>query len=408
MSLTTKVLLNKVRQKQDGSYPLVIRVTYNRKIAYIPLGYTFQEKDFDQKNQGLKTASKAVDNVTRFNNQVKDAVKNVYTVISKLEEDGSVRGMTMTDIKKAILNEGEENGDVTVFQFMETIIDNLKAVGKFGNARIYKDSLNAWKNFRNGKDLLFQQITYKTLKDFERFFLKRGSKENTISVYLRTFRSAYNQAVNEGLVSKDNYPFDKYKIPSNKTRKRAVTLDVISMIEAYEPEPHTRLWNSKNYFLFSFYTRGMNFIDMASIKLENIVNGRIFYTRQKTGGEFTIQIHPKAQAIIDLYSEGKKRSDYLFPIVKTPNNPSQTFTEIKNGLNYFNKALKTISKHLELDVKLSTYVARHTYATGLKMHGMSTEVIKESLGHTNVAITEDYLKSFENSVVDDADNALFG
>lgn len=407
MSLTTKVLLNKVRQKQDGSYPLVIRVTYNRKIIYLPLGYTLDEKDFDAKNQRIKTTSKKVDSVTRLNNQIASEVKDVFSVIAKLEDEGKAATMTMTEIKKAILGKGAES-NATVFQFMETIISNLKAVGKFGNARIYKDSLNAWKNFRNGKDLHFHQISHKTLKDFERFFLKRGSKENTISVYLRTFRSAYNQAVNEGLTSKENYPFDKYKIPSNKTRKRAVTLDVIGMIEAYEPEPHTRLWNSKNYFLFSFYTRGMNFIDMASLKLENIVKGRIFYTRQKTGGEFTIQIHAKAQAIIDLYSEGKRKRDYLFPIVKSSNNPSQAFTEIKNGLNYFNKALKTISKHLELDVTLSTYVARHTYATGLKMHGMSTEVIKESLGHSNVAITEDYLKSFENSVVDSADAKLFG
>jgi len=152
----------------------------------------------------------------------------------------------------------------------------------------------------------------------------------------------------------------------------------------------------------------MNFVDMANLKLENIVNGRIFYTRQKTGGEFTVKIHPKAQIIIDLYSAEKRRGDYLFQIIKTKNDPEKSFREVKNEIGYFNKALKAMSKHLELDVQLSTYVARHTYATGLKMRGMSTEVIKESLGHTNVAITEDYLKSFENSVVDDADDALFG
>ena len=121
-----------------------------------------------------------------------------------------------------------------------------------------------------------------------------------------------------------------------------------------------------------------------------------------------IQIHQKAQSIIDLYSINKDKSDYLFPIVKSYDNPEKAFLEIKNGLNYFNKALKTISSHLGLDVKLSTYTARHSYATGLKMSGLSSEVIKESLGHTSVAVTEGYLKSFENTVVDEADNVLFG
>ncbi|MFY0653502.1 MAG: site-specific integrase [Cyclobacteriaceae bacterium] len=407
MSLTTKVVLNKVRKKEDGSYPLVIRVTYNRKIIYLPLGYTFHEKDFDAKNQRVRVSTKVIENTTRFNEEILEKVKNIYSVVSELEKSNAIQGMSMTEIKKSILGI-DKNHEVTVFQFMERMISDLKSIGKFGNARIYNDSLNAWKNFRKDKDLYFNQITFKTLKEFEKFFLIRGSKPNTISVYLRTFRSAYNKAVKEGIISEENSPFRKYKIPNNKTRKKAVTLDVIAQIENYEPEPNTRLWNSKHYFLFSFYTRGMNFIDMAKLKIENIRDSRIFYNRQKTGGEFTIQIHPKAQRIIDLYSSNKVQTDYLFPIVKTQDNPEKSFLEIKNGLNYFNKALKTISTHLGLDIKLSTYTARHSYATGLKMKGLSSEVIKESLGHTSVAVTEGYLKSFENSVVDEADNALFG
>ncbi|WP_268123859.1 site-specific integrase [Roseivirga pacifica] len=406
MSLTTKVLLNKVRQKQDGSYPLTIRVTYNRKVIYIPLGYTLYERDFDEKNQRIKTSSKKFDNVTRLNNQISAQVNNVFNVISKLEEEGRASSMPMKEIKKAILGKHQYE-DQSVFQFMENIITNLKDIGKFGNAQIYKDSLNAWKNFRDNHDLKFQDITHKTLKDFERYFLRKGRKENTVSVYLRTFRSAYNQAIDEGIVKRESYPFDHYKIPGNKTRKRAVSLDVIAKIEGYKPESNSRLWDAKNYFLFSFYTRGMNFVDMAHLKLENVVNGRIYYTRQKTGGEFTVKIHQKAQSIIELYALDKKKADYLFPIVKSKANPERVYKQVKNEIGYFNKALKTISKLLDLDVQLSTYVARHSYATGLKMHGTSIEVIKESLGHTNVAITEDYLKSFENSVVDDADNALF-
>ena len=406
MGLTTKVLLHTTRQKKDGSYPLVIRMNYNRKIIYIPLGYTFHEKDFDAKNQRIRPTSKVVNNVTRLNNYIASQVKHVFDTITKLEEGKKLSHMSMLDIKQAVM--GKEKEASSVFEYFEQHIHDLERSGKFGNARAYRDSYHAWKKYRKDVDLTFDAVSYNVLKGFESFFLSRGVKPNTISVYLRTFRALLNKAIKEGLAKKEHYPFEQYHIPSNKTKKRAVSLEVINAIEDYKPSQGSGLWHSRNYFLFSFYARGMNFVDMAYLKRSDIRDDRIFYTRRKTGGEFTLKIHPKLQELIDRYWGNAHGNEYLFPIIQTSDDASRSFVEVKNGLRYFNKALKKIADHLDLNVSLTSYTARHSYATGLKMKGLSSEVIKESLGHDNVQTTETYLKSFENEVVDQADEVLFG
>jgi len=407
LSLTTKVLLNKTYQKKDKAFPLVIRVTYNRKIIYIPLGYSLNEKDFDDRNQRIKGASKITNNVTLLNNKIAAQVKNIFDVITRLEQDNLIQGMSMTDIKKAILND-QSDRQQTLFIYYQKLITDLRNTGKYGNAIIYGDSLKAWQKFRQNKDLSFSQITFRTLKSFENFFLARGVKPNTISVYLRTFRAVFNRAIKEGLAKREHYPFDQYQIPSNKTKKGAVTLDIVSSIENYRAKESTAIWHAKNFFLFSFYCRGINFVDMAYLKIGSIVDGRLNYIRRKTGTDFSIKIHDKAQKIIALYAKGKAQDDYLFPIVSSVGNQERIFLQVKNKLQNYNKLLKKISNDLGLNAPLTTYTARHSYATGLKIKGISSEIIKESLGHTNVSVTETYLKSFENVVIDDADNALFG
>ena len=408
MALTTKVLLNKVRQKKDKTYPLVIRVTYNRKITYIPIGYTFLEKDFDSNNQKIRNSSKSVSNVTRLNNEIATKVKHVFDVISSLEINKQIDQMSMKEIKKAILGTSDDYLKTPLFSFYDKIIDEMTANGKFGNARVYKDSLKAWRNFRNEKDVEFRQINFKMLKSFENFFLAREAKPNTISVYLRTFRAVYNRAIKEGIISKDNHPFDHYKIPSNKTKKKAVGLDVIKKIESYNPLEGTRQWHCKHYFLFSFYCRGINFADMAYLKISNILGERLHYTRRKTGTEFNIKLHEKALSIMGFYSTGKSSDDYIFPIITTSKSKQTVYNQVNNKLHSYNHQLKLLSDELDLGIKLTTYTARHSYATGLKSKGISSEIIKESMGHKNVNITETYLKSFENEVVDNADDVLFG
>jgi integrase len=155
--------------------------------------------------------------------------------------------------------------------------------------------------------------------------------------------------------------------------------------------------------MFSFYNRGMNFADMAFLKVSNIESGRITYYRQKTGQRFSIKITDKTKAIIDKYNDLNNADSYLFPIIYRE---GKEYLDYKNAMRLMNKKLKKISEILNLDIPLSTYVSRHSWATIAKRSGISTAVISEGLGHSTEEITQVYLDSFENDVLDDANELI--
>jgi integrase len=200
-----------------------------------------------------------------------------------------------------------------------------------------------------------------------------------------------------------SYPFKNITIKSQKTRKRAVNKDVIKMVEELDVSQQENLQLYKDLFMFSFYNRGMNFVDMAFLKVSNIVNGRIEYTRQKTGQQFSIKITDKAKEIISRYNDLKNADSYIFPIIYRK---GMEYLDYRNAMRLMNKKLKKISTLLKLDVSLTTYVSRHSWATIAKKSGVVTAVISEGLGHTTEEITQVYLDSFENNVLDDANELI--
>jgi len=220
---------------------------------------------------------------------------------------------------------------------------------------------------------------------------------------LRTLREIINRAIKEGLSEETAYPFKNIPIKSEQTRKRAVNREVIKKVEELDVSYDKNLKFYKDLFMFSFYNRGMSFVDLAYLKVKNIENGRLNYTRRKTGQLFSIKITPKAQVIIDIYCKSKQPEDYLFQIIHRKENEYQDY---RNAMRFMNKELKKISELLNLDISLSSYVSRHSWATIAKKSGISTSVISEGLGHTTEEVTQVYLDSFENDVLDDANDLI--
>lgn len=167
------------------------------------------------------------------------------------------------------------------------------------------------------------------------------------------------------------------------------------------------LIDTRNYFIFSFYTRGMNFADMATLKWNDISDDRIYYTRSKTKRNFQIKILPPVQEILNYYKGRSTPTDYVFPILLEQ---GMTFSHLENRkrkvLKRYNKRLKEIASLCGIDKPLSSYVARHSYANSLKQKGISTDIISESMGHQNIAITQAYLKELDNSLIDEAMEVL--
>ncbi|MFO8128682.1 MAG: site-specific integrase [Bacteroidales bacterium] len=201
------------------------------------------------------------------------------------------------------------------------------------------NTLQAVKSYSDENDFPLKNLNYDFLVRFENFCKKRGNSTNTIAVYMRTIKMIFNRGIKTGVVKQEQYPFSGYKIRTMKTKKRAVPREVIELIEKLELEENTRIWHARNYFLFSFYAMGMNFADMAYLKLENIIEGRIEYKRQKTKKQYSIKITPQMDKILQHYIHLNESGDYIFPIIINEGKPKQEYQEFFEKRRIYNKPI---------------------------------------------------------------------
>ncbi len=404
---SVKVKLKKDKILKDGTHPIIIQVIHNRKRKIFYLGYSASEAQWDiNKNQPQKNH--------RDSSLIKSKIKNTLLEIKSiiLDFENKKQKFTLDDIEKNFRNKPNES---SFYKYCEDLINSLKKAGKIGNASVYQSCLDSIKDFTKGKDIALTELDYSFVKKYQRYLeqketiLYEGTEKETkkklttngISFYLRTLRAIINKAIKESLIEETSYPFKNITIKSQKTRKRAVNKDIIKMVEEMTVQENLQMY--KDLFMFSFYNRGMNFVDMAFLKVNNIKNGRLEYTRQKTGQQFSIKITDKARVIMEKYNDLRNPDSYIFPIIYRR---GKEYLDYRNAMRLMNKKLKKISDLLKLDVPLTTYVSRHSWATIAKRSGISTAVISEGLGHESEETTQVYLDSFENDILDDANDQI--
>lgn len=226
---------------------------------------------------------------------------------------------------------------------------------------------------------------------------------------MRHLRMMINKAVSRKIIAKELYPFDEYKISKLKrgNNKIAMSLEDYRKFKSVDLSESPHLIEAYNYFIFSFLTRGMNLHDMMLLRWSDIRNGRIFYVRAKTKVSFSIEILPAVQQILDHYKAQNRNTPYVFPILLSDDlTPQQIAYRKHKVISRYNKKLKEIAKLAGIEQELTSYVARHSYATILKQLGASTDLISESMGHSNVSVTENYLKEFSTEVLDETNKKL--
>jgi site-specific recombinase XerD len=283
-----------------------------------------------------------------------------------------------------------------VFGYMQREADRLKQLGRMRGAEAMLSTLRSFMKFRQGEDLPFASIDRRMVERYESYLKLRGLCRNSTSFYMRTLRSAYNDAVDEGLTA-DTHPFRRVYTGVDKTVKRAISMDDIRRVRSLHLPPETSLSLARDLFLFSFYTRGMSFVDMAYLRKSDISSGYIIYRRMKTHRLLCIKIEPCMAEIIGRY--GASSSDYLFPIIKTP---GREYREYKNALHLVNARLKEIGELAGCSRPLTTYVSRHSWGSAAKTNNVPISVICESMGHSDEKTTQIYLASLDTSVIDEA------
>ena len=298
---------------------------------------------------------------------------------------------------------------ITIEDGFNAEIERLESLGKINSATKHKYALQVLDGYKSVKTAL-EAIDLDYLKGLELYLRQRGNKDNSIATRFAIFKAIYNKAVKEGKVTVKQNPFTLFQVGSlwAKTRKRAIDKDDIQrLIDLEIADGHTTEYRrlARDLFLFSYFTAGMNFGDIARLRYKDIVKGRVNYSRHKTQKLLSFQLVPNAMRIIEKYSKANHaQEDYIFPILDRSEHKTaqQIFNRTHKVLRKVNRELKTLGEQIGLKMPLTTYVARHTYATVLKRSGVSVALISESLGHSDLSTTQIYLDSFENSQIDAA------
>ncbi len=392
-----KVILYKSKKLKEGKHPIVLRVTYQRIRKYFTLGIEAKPNEWNTEKGELR--GRREENILIQNFEAK-----ACNIIIDMERMGAP--FSFDAFKRKFFT---KSSAISVFTYFDRVIKELYEAKRVGTADSYRFTLMAIKRFRTNRDLLFNDIDYSFLTKFERF-LKPTCKINSIAVYMKTLKAVVNRAIKEEILSKDLYPFENYSIKTEKTKKRALTHQQIKLFAEFETDEGSAQWHAKNFFIFSYLTQGMNFIDLAKLKWsENIIDNRIVYTRSKTGEGFSIKIQPPVQHILNRYKkQWGNGSDFIFPILEPSLTPRQTKRRVSYKLKTTNKGIKAIAKQLNIEhyTSITFYVARHTYATVLKRNGTPISLISDALGHQTEKITQVYLDSFENEAMDKANENL--
>lgn len=405
MKASISVVCYKSKTLSNGENPLMLQISKDGKRKYQSLGISLNPKFWDfNKNKpkpncpdGELIQKIILNKIAECNNQILElnAIQKDYTATTLLEQK-----------QKKITRK-------TVGEFYQQIITQLSENNKRGNLLVYRYSLSSIKEFAKGKtNFLFSDIDTDWLQRYEKWLRAKENKETTISLLFRTLRSVYNKAVEQKSASKADYPFNDYKVSKFdvSTQKRAVTKsDILKVMKLNLSDKPFYMQFSRDIFIFSYLCAGINFTDIANLKHSNIADNRLQYTRQKTSKKINISLSEKALEILNRYTINNDTDSYLFPILdaKTHITATQKQNRIHKVLGHINKHLKTIADTAKLkNVNLTTYVARHSFATTLKKSGVHVEMISEALGHSDIATTQIYLDSFDNSQIDNAMKCL--
>lgn len=382
---------------KEGS--LYYQVIYKRVVRQITTHYKIMPDEWNVESDTLRIT----DNSERYNylqsiqRRIQWDKKRLMKIIDSFINSGY--DFSVDSIVDAYYNEIK---DITLFNYIEKLMVKLQKNGQVRTCETYHCALNSFKRFRYGKDLYFVELDNDLLMSYEYYLKSEGLSMNTISFYMRRLRAIYNRAVEDGLAEQNDL-FKKVYTSSEKTIKRAMPLELIKRLKSMDLSYSAAKAFARDMFLFSFYTRGMSFVDIAYLQKKDLKYGVLNYRRRKTSQLLYVSWEPCMQEIVERYAS-QANSTYLLNIIK--DNQMDARKQYLNALTLVNRSLKSIGKLIGLDKPLSMYVARHSWASIAKTEGISLSVISEGMGHNSETTTKVYLTSLDSSVIDMANQKI--
>lgn len=395
---TIKIILDKRKANKFNQYPIAFMICEGRKTTTRSFKKYISTRDWDEDKARVRRSHPQS---AEINKQLAARYDQLYKEVVI-----GIPSQQSETLVKPIGGQAKASSALKIHEFGQQLITKLKAADKVGNAWVYEYTLTALKKYDPNLDLTFEQIDYSYLTAYQEHLEALKLKHNTIYLYLRTIRIFFNKAIKAKLIDRDLYPFHDIQLKPGKTPKRAVDTSIIKSIKSIELKPNTSLWHSRNRFMLIFYLIGISFIDLTLLKHSDYKNGRITYKHRKTGRWYDIKVQPEAKEIIDLYRD--RSSTFLLGIAsEKASTEEQLVLQIKQENKNTNDHLTKMLGMIKIEAKVTTYSARHSWATICKRLGFSNELIAEALGHEyGNRTTAIYLDTFEQSVVDDVNEKV--
>lgn len=289
--------------------------------------------------------------------------------------------------------------------YMSTIISSLRASERMGTAHVYQSTLNRIKDFIKGTSLSFADITPQWLISFQEHLLRSLLHWNTISTYMRAMRAVYNRAVDAGMAPYRPRLF-KGVFTGTKVRvKRALDeQSICRMGQPVEGEVEAGVDTARQMFLLLFVLRGIPFVDIAYMRRCDLQGSLLTYRRRKTGAWLTVRVEPEAMQLIERLKNPDADSPYLFPFISGTG--AEAYRQYTNALRRFNYQLKRLEKLMGGGVRLSTYAARHSWATIANFCNFQPELICNAMGHSSVKVTETYFKRYADERIHEMNRSI--
>ncbi|RYY49278.1 MAG: hypothetical protein EOO06_07565 [Chitinophagaceae bacterium] len=402
--VTYKVLLDTRRAKSDGTYAVQIRITYNRTTSTVNTGVFIKEEFWNKQQLNISVSHP---NAQLLNRKITECYLKVQKAVLEVESNGDFDFQVLKDSLTGAPKAASTVKVIYFKEFADKLVEDMLSINQTGNAIIYRTTINRFTAYVANPKLRLLDIDYTLLEGFKRKLLKDGVKQNTLSNYFRTLRAIYNKAIKTKLIDRSHYPFLDISIKTERTAKRAITVQDLSAIAKLELQPKSRKWHARNYFFLSYALIGASFTDLAYFTSANISKSRLKYKRRKTGKELSIKLQPYTEKLLAYYTGSN--SKYLLPIIQpgVAEDSMKAKGLITQWIKTTNKWLRKIVEDCKLDCDVTTYVARHSWATTAKRLGYSIEIIAEAMGHEHGnRITNIYLDSFDQGLIDDVNSKV--
>ena len=392
-SVKVKFRPSSIDDKEGSIYYQVI---HNRVVRHIAADLNVHESEWNAETSSV-TIPVRIDSDRKYNLHI--VQKHITRDVLRLEHiirDLTLKGTCSAD---AIVDGyRKQTSTQSFFNFMDSVIGQLKRLNRERTSETYASALSSFMRFRKNKDVQLDDMDADLVMEYEAWLKMNGVSLNTISFYMRILRATYNRAVEKGLTVQ-KHPFKHVYTGMDKTRKRAISMKDIKRIKELDLTGKPHWEQARDMFLFSFYTRGMSFIDMAYLKKSDLKNGILSYRRHKTGQQLHIRWESCMEKIVAKYAAGCS-GEYLLPILKLPSKKLRS--QYKSTLFRINKYLKEIAKLCGIATPLTMYVTRHSWASIAKSKNIPISVISEGMGHDSEETTRIYLASLDGSVIDKA------